>query len=141
MQKNRAFTLIELLVVIAIIAILAAIVLVSLNSAQARAKDARVTATMNQIRTDAQTYFSSNDNYTNYKTDANYNWTKLSGDITSQGETVTMTIGTDVTKYCAYVQYPSNDARWWCIDSNLTSKQVTANPSAACTAAAAPACP
>ncbi len=50
-QKNRGFTLIELLVVIAIIGILSSVVLVSLNSARSKGKDARVQEEVNQIRT------------------------------------------------------------------------------------------
>jgi prepilin-type N-terminal cleavage/methylation domain-containing protein len=136
MQKNRAFTLIELLVVIAIIAILAAIVLVSLSAAQNRAKDARLVATMNQVRTDAQTFFSSKSLYTGYTTDADYNYAKLSADATSMGRTITWVYGTDATKYCAYVQYMSSTSKYWCIDYKLTSKELSASPTT-CVAATA----
>jgi prepilin-type N-terminal cleavage/methylation domain-containing protein len=59
--RNEGFTLIELLVVIAIIALLASIVLVSLNSARTRSKDARILADVQQIRVDAESAFNGTD--------------------------------------------------------------------------------
>ena len=49
--KRRGFTLIELLVVIAIIGLLSSVVFASLNSARAKARDARRVSDLKQVQT------------------------------------------------------------------------------------------
>lgn len=64
MNKNKqGFTLIELLVVIAIIGILSTLSILALNSARARARDAKRISDVKQIQTALEMYYNDNNDY------------------------------------------------------------------------------
>ena len=62
-KKQKGFTLIELLVVIAIIGLLATIVLVSLNTAREKARDAKRKADLQQISTAIELFYDTTGSY------------------------------------------------------------------------------
>jgi prepilin-type N-terminal cleavage/methylation domain-containing protein len=61
--KQKGFTLIELLVVIAIIGLLASVVLLALNSARQKSRDAKRLADVRQIASALELYFNDNNAY------------------------------------------------------------------------------
>lgn len=62
-KKQTGFTLIELLVVIAIIGLLASVVLLALNSARQKSRDAKRLADMRQLASALELYFNDNSSY------------------------------------------------------------------------------
>jgi prepilin-type N-terminal cleavage/methylation domain-containing protein len=62
-RRGAGFTLIELLVVIAIIGLLATIILVSLNGATGRSRDAQRASDLHTIETALELYYDANGNY------------------------------------------------------------------------------
>lgn len=63
MLNKKAFTLIELLIVIAIIGLLSTLSILALNSARARARDARRVSDVKQSKTALEMYYNENDTY------------------------------------------------------------------------------
>jgi prepilin-type N-terminal cleavage/methylation domain-containing protein len=71
--RHKGFTLIELLVVISIIGLLASVVLVSLNSARRKARDAKRIGDLNQMAKAFELFFNDNNSYpTNNQAAATY---------------------------------------------------------------------
>jgi type II secretion system protein G len=62
-DKKSGFTLIELLVVISIISLLSSVVLSSLNSARARARDAKRAVSVRQLKLALEYYYDANGYY------------------------------------------------------------------------------
>jgi len=110
-RKNRGFTLIELLVVIAVIGLLATIVVVNVNTARTKAKDAVVKGNMGHLRATAELYYDSpaegNSSYLNFCgtngptvcTTGSAKWQNVCGAIKAQNG------GTDPLCYSAATTY------------------------------------
>ena len=62
-RKQKGFTLIELLVVIAVIGVLASIILVRVNEARAKSRDARRISDLRQTKTGLEMYYTAGEGY------------------------------------------------------------------------------
>ena len=102
--------------------ILPAIILVAFSNVQRKTRDARITSSMNQLRSTAQLYFSENESYDNLENDDNVS--RIKSDIDLQGGT--LTINVSGSEYCAEVNLPSG--KWWCVDSELSSEEYDSDP-------------
>ena len=126
-KYNKGFTLIELLVVIAIIGILASIVLVSLNTARSKGRDASASGSMSSIRAQAEIFFDTNGNTYDNGTDnvcGDLDVIKLTDAATAQaGDAVCYDVD---TAYAASVDL-NDGVNSFCVDSTgFAGKRTTA---------------
>ena len=147
--KKGGFTLIELLVVIAIIGILSSVVLVSLNSARQKGKDARVISDVQQIRTALESGYNGsaypdlnasaacNANAAGNQVSAtgfatcelttgtqNTALTQLNSDANTQGGAIFIsTTGSPANAYAIRGQLVSAPTKFFCIDSTGQTNQ------------------
>ncbi len=147
MTKKKGFTLIELLVVISIIGILASIVLVGLSGARKKAKDARITGDLSQVRAIAEMVNSEDEKYDvicatsddtlNESAPSPYG-TQLKTveeDIKlQQGGTLDLKCFASGEDYCVAARLVADPGKYYCIDSTgqAGSTSTASNP---CTSA------
>ena len=116
-KRARGFTLGELLVVIAIIGILASVVLVSLNSARGKARDARRISDLHQVALALENYY-----------DANQAYPAALADLVTGGQLAA--VPTDPTGSGSYV-YSYNSAGCAVANQSYALKAVLENNNAA----------
>jgi prepilin-type N-terminal cleavage/methylation domain-containing protein len=124
--NNKGFTLIELLVVIAIIGILSGLIIVSMSGANNSAKNARIQANMDQLRSTAQLFYVSNSTFVGYS-GAGTSASILISDIIAQAPGSQPTIPAPTAgNWCAvYSLWNSTTSTYWCVDSAGNALQLT----------------
>jgi len=135
-NNKKGFTLIELLVVIAIIGILSGTVIVSMSGAQDSAKNARIQAGMDQLRSAAEVYRllkgTYGDTTTNFTTTGD--GLLIKDDIVAAGGT--FSIGTPTaTAYCMSSKLNGSSVVYLCMDS---TGKVTRSATAICSGVTCP---
>ena len=127
MKKSKGFTLIELLVVIAIIGILAGIVLVNLNSARKKAKDAAVKGNMASLGAASAMYADDNsDDFSAFCADTTYNVVGITTALESLTGAANVECNNATGEWAFCAQLIADSADYWCADSTGTAKAVTA---------------
>ncbi len=130
---KKGFTLIELLVVIAIIGILSSVVLASLNSARGKGADTAVQTNLDNLRTNAELYYTTNGNvYTGACVDTSQYGLQhgFSVAVATGGNGGACADGSNF--WVAWAGMKTNIANAWCVD-NLSAGRIIPKPVGAIT--------
>ena len=139
MRNQKGFTLIELLVVIAIIGILSTIVLVSVNDARTKAQDAVIKSGMEQIRSQAELDWDTNQDYSatcaEDGADAGNStlaYSEINASVVENSpgsDDVVCNESANSEDYAAWIDL--NTGNYWCVDSTGASSDIGDTPPAA----------
>jgi prepilin-type N-terminal cleavage/methylation domain-containing protein len=137
MNKN-GFTIIELVVVVAIISVLASIVIANLGPARQKGKDSAIKTEMNQFYVPASEYYQAQGGYGGMFTRNNQGGDAATAAIKVQSiynnlpaflDCKTCAFKSDGTGWatCAVLNYPIDQSRAWCVDSNSVQVEICAD--------------
>jgi len=116
-KDRRGFTLIELLVVVAIIGILTSIVLINVNSARMKAKDAAIKTNIKATREFAEMFYDDKSPTTYAGACSDATFIRIEDAITTQMPSGgSIQCGAGVTGYCFKASL--NLGGIWCVDSS-----------------------
>ncbi len=134
MNKKKGFTLIELLVVIAIIGILSSIVLASLNSARNKGSDAAVKEGLNNLRAQAELFYSNNsDSYTTSMCTTDPTFVKAAVSVQGAATAGTWQCASAASAWSASAGLKGAGG-YWCVDNTGNAKAESTAPLAGATA-------
>lgn len=142
---DSGFTLVELLVVVAILGILTSVVLVSLSTANTRAKDGAVQADVVSIRDQAQLYYNDNGGYSlnganipassscttasSVFVDPRVALQIVAADSANGGaRSVVCNVAAGGSAYAVYAELASAAGTYFCVDSNGIGAKTTHTP-------------
>jgi prepilin-type N-terminal cleavage/methylation domain-containing protein len=134
-NNKKGFTLIELLVVIAIIGILSGTVIVSMSGAQDSAKNARIQAGMDQLRSVAEVYRLLKGTYVGFTTDGDGKLIKEDIEAAGGSGAFTVEFNTEGTAYCMSSKLNGSSVLYLCMDS---TGKVTRSATAICNGTTCP---
>ena len=114
-MNKKGFTLIELLVVIAIIGILSTLAVVSLSGARDKANDAKIKSDLNQIATQAETYYADASTYVGGTWEASSTEALGAPPCTDTNDAYVVNAADD--QFAAFHELCTNGDTYWCVDS------------------------